>query len=120
MQVCPFDEAKKGKFSKFTDISSKKFVAQSVFSTCFPHFEKRLREKLVKVTHETEFGCELLMKRFCTVCNQSAGTRKKNAIDLCFKKLGYRYITDQNRQCDTGTFNTRKPRQIDELHDKLR
>lgn len=54
------------------------FVTQSIVSNLLRYLKKETSAGLVKVTYETIFGCEELMKTFRMVCKKSIETRKKN------------------------------------------
>lgn len=84
--------------STLTDIFLKEFVADSVFSLLISHFIKQPSKKLVKVTDQTVFGFEVLVKTFRTVNKPSVCAKIKTHRNCYFKKLGYRHGNGENHQ----------------------
>lgn len=95
---CSFKDALKGNTFIFNGNSMKNLAALSVLSMLFSHLKRRPSLKLVKLTYETELGCQAPTKRFRTVGHQCIETREKMQNTVFLEEHGFCCIAGQRRQ----------------------
>lgn len=55
---------------------------------------------------------------FISVCNQSSGTRKKNAKNVYSEELGYMFLAKTSNSCGRDMYEKKKARQVEDAFSK--